>query len=950
MNSNIKGITIELGGNTGPLGAALKDAESQSRSLQTELKEVNKQLKFDPSNTTLLQQKQDLLNQSIAETKKKLDTLKEAEKQVEQQFKAGTIGADNYRAFQREVQSTESKLKSLEKQAGLCEASLSKISAITGKVGSSLENAGKKLVPVSLAVIGAGAAAEKLGSDFIESSNKAEVAFGKSTDLVKKFSQTSLEKFGIASGSALDMAAAYGDMATSMKIPQTEAAKMSVTLVGLSGDLSSFKNINLSESSDALKAIFTGETEGLKKLGVVMTETNLKSFALSQGMKKPYDSMSETEKVTLRYNYVLSATKNAQGDFARTSDGAANSVRVASESAKEAGESFGVSLAPVVAKVAQYISSLIKGFSGLDSGTKQIILTIAGIVAVLAPALIIAGKVFNLISVVTQAMGMLKAATFAQTAVQYGLNTALLASPITWIVLGIAALVATFAILWTKCEGFRNFWINLWNGIKTVAGNVVSAVAGFFTKTIPDAFNAVLNWVKSNWQGLLLLIVNPFAGAFKLVYDNCAGFRNFINGFIDGIKNFFIGAWNWAKTFFAQWGPLILTFIAPVIGIPLLIKQHWSEIKTFFTNLWTGIISFFTTTIPQWIQSVIQWFEKLPYNLGVFIGQMLGHIVKFGIDAYTWVTTELPKIIQGIITWFSQLPGQIWGFLTDIVTKIGTWGSNVLTSATTWISNTVTAVLTFFSELPGKIWAHLTDIVGKVGTWGSNVLTTATTWISNTINSVVTFFSGLPGKIWAHLTDVVGKVKDWAGNLVTTAGTEIPKFVSSVVGFIGELPGKMLEIGKNIVKGIWDGITGTIGWIGDKIKGFCNGILDGFKSALGIHSPSTLFRDIIGKNLALGVGQGFTDKMKAVVKNMASVIPTSFDTGVKVNTALSAAYGRTEAAAGGTASGTTGTAAAMGTTFNQTVNNYSPKPLSEAESARLTRTATRQMVLSLSRG
>ena len=247
MNKNIKGITIELGGNTGPLGNALKDVEKTSRDLQSELKEVNKQLKFDPTNTTLLKQKQDLLAQSITNTKDKLTTLKEAEKQAEQQFQEGKIGEENYRALQREVVKTKDELKNLEKQAkdtnSVIAAKLESAGSKIEEVGGKISGAGEKLAPVTLSIIGAGAASAKLASDAAESANKVEVAFGKSSDTVKEFSKTTLDSYGIASGSALDMAATFGDMATSMGLPTDKAATMSTKLVGLAGDLSSFKNI-----------------------------------------------------------------------------------------------------------------------------------------------------------------------------------------------------------------------------------------------------------------------------------------------------------------------------------------------------------------------------------------------------------------------------------------------------------------------------------------------------------------------------------------------------------------------------------------------------------------------------------------------------------------------------------------------------------------------------------
>jgi len=171
----------------------------------------------------------------------------------------------------------------------------------------------------------------KLSSDTEESLNKVNVAFGKSADQVKLFAETSLTNFGIARGSALDMAAGFGDMATSMGLTQDEAAKMSVSLVSLGADLASFKNIGIEQAKTALTGIFTGETESLKLLGIVMTEANLQAYALTKGFKGNFDTLTQGEKVLLRYNYILDNTKNAQGDFQRTGGGAANQMRIFQE-------------------------------------------------------------------------------------------------------------------------------------------------------------------------------------------------------------------------------------------------------------------------------------------------------------------------------------------------------------------------------------------------------------------------------------------------------------------------------------------------------------------------------------------------------------------------------------------------------------------------------------------
>ena len=147
-----------------------------------------------------------------------------------------------------------------------------------------MQDIGKKGMVVTAGIAAIGAV--KNASDMEESINKVDVAFKNDAETVKKWAETSLKSYGISKGSALDMAALYGDMGTAMDIPTGRASEMSTSLVGLAGDLSSFKNVSLDVAQNALKGIFTGEGESLKSLGIIMQDTTLKEYALAEGYEK----------------------------------------------------------------------------------------------------------------------------------------------------------------------------------------------------------------------------------------------------------------------------------------------------------------------------------------------------------------------------------------------------------------------------------------------------------------------------------------------------------------------------------------------------------------------------------------------------------------------------------------------------------------------------------------
>ena len=181
MANRIKGITVEIGGDTTKLQTALRGVNSEIKNTEAQLRDVNKLLKLDPGNTDLIAQKHKLLGQAVDETKEKLAALKEAQKQADEALKNGTISQEQYDGLQREIIETEQRLKSLEEQANQSATALQKIAA-TGEnlkdVGSKVEGVGKKLLPVTAAVTGLGTASVKIAADFEGAMSKVSAVSG----------------------------------------------------------------------------------------------------------------------------------------------------------------------------------------------------------------------------------------------------------------------------------------------------------------------------------------------------------------------------------------------------------------------------------------------------------------------------------------------------------------------------------------------------------------------------------------------------------------------------------------------------------------------------------------------------------------------------------------------------------------------------------------------------
>lgn len=178
------------------------------------------------------------------------------------------------------------------------------------------------------AIVAFGKSCIDLGSNLAEVQNVVDVTFGSMSGRVDAFAKDAAKSFGLSETMAKKYMGTYGAMAKSFGIAGNAGYEMSAAITGLTGDVASFYNLSQDEAYTKLKSIFTGETESLKDLGVVMTQTALDQYALNEGLGKTTNKMTEQEKVLLRYRFVMSQLSDASGDFARTSNSWANQVRV----------------------------------------------------------------------------------------------------------------------------------------------------------------------------------------------------------------------------------------------------------------------------------------------------------------------------------------------------------------------------------------------------------------------------------------------------------------------------------------------------------------------------------------------------------------------------------------------------------------------------------------------
>ena len=518
----------------------------QTKTLDSAMEKTSSTWTKNTSQMTKNKAQAQYLEQSMGLMRDKLSTMNTI---LEQSTAKYGENASATLAWQRAINATTSSLNMMEQElnelgnAGNFSDLSTKFADFGTKLqnmGSQLQSAGTKMTAaITLPIVAAGTAAVKLASDLEESSTKTEVVFGNMSNSVKQFASDALNSYGLAEGSALQMASTFGAMATSMGLSQQVAASMSIALTGLAADMASFYNVSTEVAQTSLQGVFTGETEALKKFGIVMTQTNLEEFAEKQG--KVYNKMSESEKVMTRYAYVMDATKDAQGDFARTSDGTANSIRVFQESLKELGAAFGEVLLPIITPVIQAITRFIQFLSELPAPIRKIIAVIAMVVAAIGPVLIIVGTLMNSIGgIITAAPAIATAITsiipaISALAASFGTLTAA-AAP--WLLLA-AAIVAVGYAIYANWDSIAAAAQDLGSKLSRAVGNINT-----FYKALLKLGEVSLNKLVDEFKSLPSKIVQSLQEtiqgvkkAFQDIIENAKqSGRHMVEGFVDGIK------------------------------------------------------------------------------------------------------------------------------------------------------------------------------------------------------------------------------------------------------------------------------------------------------------------------------------------------------------------------------------------------------------------------------
>lgn len=349
---------------------------------------------------------------------------------------------------------------------------------------------------------------------------------------------------------------------------------------------------------------------------------------------------------------------------------------------------------------------------------------------------------------------------------------------------------------------------------------------------IGEALAPVVATVTEAIAGLLEALA-PLGEAFSTVFQ---GALELVQPIVEGLKESFQGVKDAISSAFTE--------------------EQIAAISTFFQTLGEVILAVPFAVLSAAINVVVTAIQLLITVIGALVG---------------FFTETLPSAIQTVIEWFSQLPSRIAEFFSQIISNVATWASNLVTNMGNAASNAINAVVNFFSELPGKIANFFSQVISNVASWASNLISNMSNAASNAINAVINFFQQLPGRIADFLSQVISKVVSWASDMVNKARSGMQNVVNTVTSTLQSLPGKVLSIGKNIVQGLWNGISQAGSWLWGKITGWANSILSKIKGAFRIGSPSKLMRDEVGRWLTVGMAEGIEKEEKAAVDAVKTV-------------------------------------------------------------------------------
>ena len=777
---------------------------------------------------------------------------------------------------------------------------------------SGIENSIKNIGKTVVAAFSVGAVVNftkeclELGSNLTEVQNVVDVTFGNLNTQVDEFAKNAIDQFGLGQTVTKKYVGTFGAMAKAFDFNNQAALEMSETLTGLVGDVASFYNLSSDEAFTKLKSVFTGETETLKDLGIVMTQTALDQYALQNGFGKTTSKMTEQEKTALRYQFVLDKLSLAQGDFARTSDSWANQTRVLSLRFDELKGTLGQGFINLFTPIVKGINWVLSKLQVLADAFKSFTESITG------------NKVDSggLGSTAGDIAGITDSASNASDAVAD---------------IGTSAQKTQKDLL-----GLRG--IDEINNLSTSNSDSGGSGTNIGNNTID--FGNSLSDANKEMDGLLNK-ANEFFSTFTDGFREGFGdfdFSNLLNE-IDGIKNSLINiftapevvnaASNWASTILYNFGRITgsvanvgLTIADNLIGgINVFLNQNQQDIQEHIVRLFdissrtAEITGNFATTFADIFHTVFSSdvAKQITGNLlAIFTDSFLGIQevgMQFGNDLIYIITEPINEnkdlisqtllgifeplssilgtIKQGIQDTFSKFWEVYDTYIAPAVENIKNGFSDILKTVLTVWNENIKPILDEWAEKFDTLWTeHIQPMVDKflefIGKLISGISEIWNTWLVPLINWIV-----------ENVVPVLSPIFETIGNLFMTAFG----IISDVLGGIWDALGGLIDfiVGvftgdwekawngiKEIFSGIWDAIKGVFEGIWNAIKDVVSGAINTIKNLISsvMNAISSLWSNIWNgiKNTASNIWNGITSTISNVINGIKNTISNVLNT------------------------------------------------------------------------
>lgn len=759
------------------------------------------------------------------------------------------------------------------------------ISGSLGGLKSVLGNLGKVAAAAFSvrAIANFSAQAIKLGSDLEEVQNVVDVAFGSMKASAEDFASTAIKKFGMSELAAKKTSSQFMAMAKGLGVADAAASDMAISLAGLSGDAASFFNMDQDVVAKKLTGVFTGETEALKELGVVMTQTNLKQFAMERGMNANIEAMSQAEVVALRYAFVTDALSLAAGDFERTQNSWANQTRILSMQWQQFMGIIGQTLTTVLTPAIKLLNNLV-----------SILITAAQKIQAVTSAL------FGKTAQQTQAVAE---SAIAGAAAQESFTEEVEAS-------GKAAKKAT--------AGFDE--LNILQNASAGSGGKTSGVAaggGVPTAQTPataggDVQDALSPQIKAI-SDRIKEYIEPLKNIdFAPAKESLKGFGEEFSKFAGVVGDIFSWAWFNILVPLAEWSveeaaPAGIGALSSAFkGLTATIKTIFSVLQTLWTNL-QPIVSWIEETVLVVLEDLQEigekiakkWEENGPKiektfeNLGVVIQKIwsiIGPILTWIRDGLSQIAVDTPitdlqyifdqlygisEILAGIVTFDLGKVFNGFGALAEAELDRATSSMKTYAEALGIDTEAVDQKVRELGENIGKFfadaWEDVKGIWGNVSQWfQDNVITP----IKDFFEPIGRWFGDLFGSIWATISDVfynIGVIAGGCWEIIKRAwGLASSWFDRTVIQPISKYFSNLWSGFKSGAEKAWSGVKDVFGKVGSFFR-------DTFEKAwsgiVKVFSPiGEIFVDIKD-----GIVSAFKKIVNKLIEGINKVVKVPFD-------------------------------------------------------------------------